>query len=61
MAGCRDDKAAAGLMRRLIDIHRVGTTVLVASRRPNLLGGAEATVISLASALEPQGSEEAAT
>ncbi len=46
--GDLDEQAAAGLMRRLVDIHRVGTTVLVASRRPNLLGGAEAAVISLA-------------
>ena len=45
--GDLDGKAAAALLRPLIDIHRVGTTVLIASRRADLLADAGATLIAL--------------
>ena len=43
-----DGSAAAALLRPLIDVNRVGTTVLIASRRTELLADAGATVIALA-------------
>jgi len=46
-------KAAAALLRPLIDMHHVGTTVLIASRRADLLVDAGATVIALAPSPAP--------
>ena len=50
-----DGKAAAAILGALIDMHQVGATVLVASRRADLLDDAGATVMSLVppAALDP--------
>ena len=42
-----EGKAAAAILGSLIDMHHVGATVLVASRRADLLDAAGATVMSL--------------
>lgn len=51
--GDLDGKAAAALWRPLIDINRVGTTVLIATRRTDTPADAGATVISLAPVTPP--------
>ena len=46
-AGDLEGKAAAAILRLLVDLHAVGTTVLIASRRDGLPQSAGATVLPL--------------